>query len=144
MSGYDEWEEWGDWDDGAGWLGALAPLRADVLSGDLRLFYLLWLGALERGELEDDETEPLPGIEPLTGALEALAAGDPHVATEVRSRVRKIVALAPGETYTKRRTVADLRSRAAARCATREAIKAERRETERQRRHEEAEEARRL
>ncbi len=27
-----------DWDDGSSWLAALAPLRADVLGGDLRLF----------------------------------------------------------------------------------------------------------
>jgi len=60
-----------DWDDGSGWLGALAPLRQDVLSGDLRLFYLLWLTALEDGVLESDETEPLAGIGPPTGALEA-------------------------------------------------------------------------
>ena len=191
LSGYDEWD---DWDDGSGWLGALAPLRADMLSGDLRLFYLLWLKALECDELADDETEPLPGIGPLTGALEAfadfiridpdllqsaaeasgpedggefstdasrkviaaipetektallqrLADGDPHVAAEVRSRVRKAVALASGETYTDRRTVADLRSRAAERRAAREAIEAERREAERQRQAREAEEARRL
>jgi len=31
-----------DLDDGSGRLAALAPLRTDVLSGDLRLFYLLW------------------------------------------------------------------------------------------------------
>ena len=62
-----------EWSDGPGWLEALAPLRADVLSGDLRLFYLLWLKALELDELADDETEPLPGIGPLTGALEAFA-----------------------------------------------------------------------
>ena len=192
-SGYDEWEEGDDWDDGSGWLGALAPLRADVLSSDLRLFYLLWLKALERGELEDDETEPLPGIGPLTAALEAfaeffridpdllqsaveasgpedggesfvdatreaiaaipeaektallqrLADGDPHVAAEVRSRVRKAVALASGQTYTERRTVADLRNHAAERRSARGAIEAERREAERQRQAREAEEARR-
>jgi len=34
-----------DWDDGSGRLAALAPLRTDLLSGDLRLFYLLWLTA---------------------------------------------------------------------------------------------------
>lgn len=61
------------WDDGSGWLAALAPLRADVLSGDLRLFYLLWLTAVEQGLVRDDEVEPLPGIRPLTGALEAFA-----------------------------------------------------------------------
>ena len=62
-----------DWDDGSGWLDALAPLRADVLSGDLRLFYLLWLTALEDGVLKADDTEPLAGLGPLTGALEAAA-----------------------------------------------------------------------
>ena len=62
-----------DWDDGSGWLGVLAPLRADVLSGDLRLFYLLWLTALEDGALAADAYEPLAGIGPLTGALEAAA-----------------------------------------------------------------------
>lgn len=62
-----------DWDDGSGWLAALAPLRADVLSGDMRLFYLLWLTAVEEGSLPDDEAEPLPRIAPLSGTLEAFA-----------------------------------------------------------------------
>lgn len=62
-----------DWDDGSGWLGVLAPLRDDVLSGDLRLFHLLWLMALEDGMLEDDACEPLAGIGPLTGGLQAAA-----------------------------------------------------------------------
>lgn len=61
-----------DWDDGTGWLAALAPLRADVLSGDLRLFYLLWLTAVEADALPSDAAEPLPGIGPITGAIEAL------------------------------------------------------------------------
>lgn len=69
----DEAPEYDDWDDGAGWLAALAPLRADVLSGDLRLFYLLWLTAVERDAFGDDEREPLAGIGPLSGALEAFA-----------------------------------------------------------------------
>lgn len=62
-----------DWDDGAGWLAALAPLRADLLAGDLRLLHLLWLTAIEEGDLEDDDIEPLPGLGPLTPALEACA-----------------------------------------------------------------------
>ncbi|MEJ2625346.1 MAG: hypothetical protein P8Z80_12605 [Pseudolabrys sp.] len=62
-----------DWDDGSGWLAALAPLRADVLRGDLRLFYLLWLSAVEADVFEPDEPEPMPGIGPMTGALEAFA-----------------------------------------------------------------------
>jgi hypothetical protein len=60
-----------EWHDGSGQLAALAPLRADVLSGDLRLFYLLWLTAVQDEIVPDDELEPLPGIGPLTGALEA-------------------------------------------------------------------------
>ena len=62
-----------EWDDGSGWLAGLAPLRADVLSGDLRLFYLLWLTAVQYELLPDDEVEPLPGIGPLSGALESFA-----------------------------------------------------------------------
>jgi hypothetical protein len=62
-----------DDDDGTGWLAALAPLRADLMSGDLRLLYLLWLSAVEAGAFEEDEPEPLPGIGPLTGPLEAAA-----------------------------------------------------------------------
>jgi hypothetical protein len=62
-----------EWDDGSGWLAALAPLRADVLSGDLRLFYLLWLTAVQYELVADNDVEPLPGIGPLTGALEGFA-----------------------------------------------------------------------
>ena len=58
------------WDDGSDWLPALAPLRADVVSGDLRLFYLLWLTAVQEELVAHDEVEPLPGVGPLTGALE--------------------------------------------------------------------------
>jgi hypothetical protein len=65
--------EFDDWDDGAGWLAALAPLRADVLGGDLRLFYLLWLSAVEADVFEADEPEPMLGIGPMTGALDAFA-----------------------------------------------------------------------
>ncbi|RAZ87279.1 hypothetical protein DPM33_26245 [Mesorhizobium hawassense] len=60
-------------DDNAGWLEALAPLRADVLAGDLRLFYLTWLMAVETDAVESDQLEPMPGIGPLTEALEAFA-----------------------------------------------------------------------
>jgi hypothetical protein len=62
-----------DWDDGSGRLAALAPLRTDILSGDLRLFYLLWLTAVQDELIPEDEIEPLQGIAPLTGALEAFA-----------------------------------------------------------------------
>jgi hypothetical protein len=61
-------------DDGTGWLPAVAPLRSDLLSGDLRLFYLVWLSAVAEGLLPDDTPEPLPGIGPLTDALDSFAA----------------------------------------------------------------------
>ena len=49
--------EFDEWDDGSSWLAALAPLRADVLAGDLRLFYLLWLMAVEADAFEADAFE---------------------------------------------------------------------------------------
>lgn len=76
--GYDDWE------DGSGRLAALAPLRTDLISGDLRLFYLLWLTAVQYEFVPDDEVEPLPSIGPLTGALEGFAdffAIDPDLVT---------------------------------------------------------------
>jgi hypothetical protein len=54
----EQWHE--EWDEGSGWLAALAPLRADVASGDLRLFYLVWLMVVEEELVPDDEVEPLP------------------------------------------------------------------------------------
>lgn len=62
-----------DWDDGSGWLSALAPLRADLLAGDMRLPYMIWLTKVENGSAPADEREPLAGIGPLNGGLEALA-----------------------------------------------------------------------
>ena len=62
-----------DDDDGSGWLGALAPLRADLLGGDWRMFYLLWLMEVQAGTIKDDEREPLAGIGPLNGGLETFA-----------------------------------------------------------------------
>lgn len=68
-----EGDEFGG-DDDSYRLTALAPLRADVLAGDLRLFYLIWLMAVEADVFEAEAAEPLPGIGPLTPQLEAFAA----------------------------------------------------------------------
>mgnify|MGYP000479408666 CR=1 FL=1 len=65
--------EFEEWDDGSGWLAALAPLRSDVLNGDLRVFYLVWLMAVEIGHVRDSAVEPLPGIAPLSASLGAFA-----------------------------------------------------------------------
>jgi hypothetical protein len=59
--------------DGRGWLDTLAPLRADAIDGDYRFFYLIWLMGVEAGGVADDEPEPLPGLAPLTPAIEAFA-----------------------------------------------------------------------
>ena len=62
-----------DGDDGSRWLAAMAPLRAELLSGDWRLAYLLWLTGVANGSLRDEAPEPLPGIAPLSGGLQAFA-----------------------------------------------------------------------
>lgn len=62
-----------EWDDGTGWLAELAPLRTALLEGDLRVLYLVWLMAVAADAVAPDETEPLPGLGPLTADLEAFA-----------------------------------------------------------------------
>jgi hypothetical protein len=62
-----------DFDDGEEWLPALAPLRANVLDGDLRLFGLLWLMQVENEEAPDEAAAPPFCIGPLDGALETFA-----------------------------------------------------------------------
>jgi len=61
------------WDDGRGHLASLAPLRADLLAGDLRLFLLLWLMQLEGDSVPDEALEPRPGLMQMSGVLSALA-----------------------------------------------------------------------
>lgn len=63
----------GDRNDGSGWLAALAPLRSDLLSGDWRAFYMVWLRSASKGEIPETATEPLPGLGPLIGPLGAFA-----------------------------------------------------------------------
>ena len=179
--------------EGEGWLDSIAPLRNGVLAGDLRLFYILWLTAVEGGIVPAHVEEPLPGLGPLSSPLKSLAEffgvdqdlvraaaemppdtddggsfadasrrtikaiptsektelllrlvdGDPHVAAEVRSRVRTAWAAAQGRSNRKRRTVAELRDRCLAVREQRKAEEAERREAARLRKQQEAEEAQR-
>lgn len=71
-----ESESGDDWDDdGSGWLSSLTPIRADLVSGDLRSLYLAWLHRVQAGEIEDDVTEPpVPrGLGQLTASLQAFA-----------------------------------------------------------------------
>jgi hypothetical protein len=63
--------EWG----GEGVLAGILPVRAELLAGDERALYLLWLLSVQIGEVGDDEIEP-PVPErfgELTGSQAALA-----------------------------------------------------------------------
>ena len=81
-------EEGFGWIEGEGLLAGLAPLRDDILRGDLRALYVAWLASAVRGgvnaqdddegwddgeERDDDPIEPPvpPGLGQLTGPLEA-------------------------------------------------------------------------
>ena len=59
-------------DDGNGWMRRLAPLRDELLRGDLRPLYLGWLAAA--GELDGDAIEPdvPPGLSNLSPPQQAL------------------------------------------------------------------------
>ncbi|MGE0013963.1 MAG: hypothetical protein AB7S62_17235 [Azoarcus sp.] len=60
-------------DDGTGWMSRLAPLRQELLRGDLRSLYLGWLA--DAHTMTDDEQEPEvpPGLAALSPAQQALA-----------------------------------------------------------------------
>lgn len=61
-------------EDGRGWMGRLAPLRDELLRGDLRSLYLGWLAGVTAGEVEEGDSEPSPppGLSRLTAAQKAL------------------------------------------------------------------------
>ena len=56
----------------AGWL-RWPSLRGDIMQGDLRAFYLVWLMAVEDGQASAEAVEPLAGIAPLSAPLRAFA-----------------------------------------------------------------------
>ncbi len=87
-----------EWDDGSGHLAALAPLRANLLAGDLRLFSLLWLMQVENEWIADEAVEPAPGLTRVSGALAALAeflAIDPDLMEAATATARPIAASGP-------------------------------------------------
>jgi hypothetical protein len=57
-----------------GSLAALAPLRAELMRGDLRVAYLAWLLAVQMGDVVENELEPPvpPGLSELTAAQAAM------------------------------------------------------------------------
>lgn len=60
--------------DGEGVLATVLPVRSEVLAGDERPLYLLWLLAVQVGEVDQQDVEPpVPaGLDALTGAQAAL------------------------------------------------------------------------
>lgn len=62
-------------EDGTGWMGRLAPLRDELLRGDVRPLYLGWLAGVSAREIGDDAAEPEvpPGMSQLSAAQQALA-----------------------------------------------------------------------
>lgn len=61
-------------EDGSGWMRRLAPLRDELLRGDLRPLYVGWLAGAASGELRDDALEPEvpPGLSELPPPQQAL------------------------------------------------------------------------
>ncbi len=62
-------------EDGRGWMARLAPLRDELLRGDMRPLYLGWLAGVSAGEVDEQAIEPRPppGLSRLTAAQQALA-----------------------------------------------------------------------
>jgi len=62
--------EWG----GEGVLASILPVRAELLAGDLRALYLLWLLRVQVGDVEEDDVEPPvpPALNAPTGSQAAL------------------------------------------------------------------------
>ncbi|MGD9065342.1 MAG: hypothetical protein PVI42_14550, partial [Desulfobacterales bacterium] len=62
-----------EWEEGEGWLSALISLRADILHGDYRSLYLVWLFCVQMEEMEDDELEPAvpPNLTELNAPLKS-------------------------------------------------------------------------
>lgn len=58
-----------------GWMARLAPVREELLRGDLRSLYIGWLKAVSTGAVGDDDPEPLAlkGLGELTLPQQALA-----------------------------------------------------------------------
>jgi hypothetical protein len=62
-------------EDGRGWMARLAPIRDELLRGDIRSLYIGWLSAVSGERMDDEEMEPLVvnGLGSLTTAQQALA-----------------------------------------------------------------------
>ncbi|RJX30499.1 MAG: hypothetical protein C4531_08880 [Desulfurivibrio sp.] len=61
--------------EGTGWMARLAPLREELMRGDLRSLYIGWLRAITNEDADQEALEPmaLQGLGQLTAAQQALA-----------------------------------------------------------------------
>lgn len=94
----------GGWLEGEGWLSRLLPLRDDLLRGDLRLLYLVWLRSapyLAGYALDDDPIEPPipPNLgklsEPLQAFIELVELDPDWVAAAAQESPHQQVASEP-------------------------------------------------
>lgn len=71
----EDYDRFGYVEEGPGLMTLLAPLREELLRGDLRSLYIGWLRAVTAEETDPDDLEPLPlnGLNRLTAAQQALA-----------------------------------------------------------------------
>jgi hypothetical protein len=71
----DDYDRFGYVDEGPGLMTLLAPVREELLRGDLRSQYIGWLRAVTAEETDPDDLEPLAlrGLNNLTAAQQALA-----------------------------------------------------------------------
>jgi len=72
---HSEDEEPDYYEESQGSLATLAPVRTELIRGDLRVAYLAWLLGVQAGEVDDDGLEPPvpPGLSSLTAAQAAMA-----------------------------------------------------------------------
>lgn len=96
-------EEGMGWVEGEGWLSQLLPLRDDLMAGDLRLLYLVWLRvapALAGYDLDDDPMEPPlpPNLGQLSPPLKSfmdLVELDPDLVTAAAQASSRVKATTP-------------------------------------------------
>ncbi len=70
----EEGSGWVEDEEGPGHFAAILPMRAHVVSGDLRALYLAWLLCVQSGDLDDADEEPPcpPGLRTLSAPLKAM------------------------------------------------------------------------
>ena len=63
-------------EDGRGWMARLAPVRDELLRGEIRSLYVGWLAGVTAEMMDDDDLEPLPieGLGSLTAAPQRMTS----------------------------------------------------------------------